>query len=297
MRIASLILACLALLPAPGLSVNKEHEAIMREIQALSAEVQKLQKLDERVLELRLLLQQTLDMATKANTSVSLLERDMKERMREQEKTLVAPVSGLGSKVDQMADEFRFVKENMSEVNSRVGKLQTKLVDVENAVKTIQLTPPPPPPSNPQVEAPKPTASLNDLYEGALKDLLGGKYDLAMAGFNDVLKYYPKSERACASEYYIGDIHYRKEKLEEALVRFESVVDNHGEDCDKHADAMYMKAKTLGKGGERTKAGQAYRELKTKHPQKEWLDKANAGLRELGLSTGAPAANTKKRAR
>ncbi len=297
MRFTSLLLVCLALTPTASFGANKEHEAIMREIQALSSEVQKLQKLDERVLELRLLLQQTLDMATKANTSVSVLERDIKDRLREQEKTLVAPVSGLGSKLDQMADEFRFVKENMTEVNSRVGKLQTKLVDVENAVKTIQLAPPPPPPAAPTPEAPKPTASLNDLYEGALKDLLGGKYELALAGFGDVLKYYPKSERACNSEYYIGDIYYRKEKLEEALVRFDSVAEKFGEDCEKHADAIYMKARTLGKGGERTKAGQTYRELKTKHPQREWVDKANAGLRELGLSTGAPPANVKKRAR
>ena len=62
MRSTSLLLVCLALSPAAAFAANKEHEAIMREIQALSADVQKLQKLDERVLELRLLLQQTLDM-------------------------------------------------------------------------------------------------------------------------------------------------------------------------------------------------------------------------------------------
>ncbi|MBM3738490.1 MAG: tetratricopeptide repeat protein [Acidobacteria bacterium] len=295
--IPALILAS-AVLPKPGGAVNKEHEAIMREIQALSAEVQKLQKLDERVLELRLLLQQTLDMATKANTAVTVLERDMKERMREQEKTLVAPVAGLGTKVDQMADEFRFVKENVAEVNSRMGKLQGKLVDVENSVNTVgaqirtSQAPPPAP-----VEPPKPTVDIGALMEGAHKDTLGTRYDLALAAYDDVRKHAPKSEEACQADYYSGDIYYRKEDWMKALSHFDDVLEKYDEACSKAPDALYMKARTLAKGGQRTAAGGAYRELKTKYPQRNWIDKANAGLRELGLSTGAPAASNNRKKR
>ncbi len=304
MPVAGLVLA-VTLLPSDVRAANKEHEAIMREIQALQGEVQKLQKLDERVLELRLLIQQTLDMATKANTSVSVLERDMKDRMREQEKSLVGPVATLGTRIESMADEFRFVKENMGEVNSRIGKLQTQMKDLDETVKTlpalIKVAPPPPPdaqpvaPVAPGTDPAKPGASLQDLYDGARRDQLAGRYDLAVQGYNDILKFYGKSELACNAVFYLGDIHYRKEDLEKALSKFDDVIEKFDESCAKRPDAMYMKGKTLGKSGHVTEAARVYRDLKVKYPQREWVDKANAGLREMGLATGASTGGVRRK--
>jgi TolA-binding protein len=291
-------LSALILLRLPSLAANKEHEAIMREIQALSSEVQKLQKVDEKLLELKLLVQQALDMATKANTSITVLERDIKERMREQEKSLVAPVATLGSRLETMTDEFRYVKENMNEVNSRITKVQTQIKDVDEAVKTLPalMAPKPPEPAPAPVSDPaKPQASATDLYENARRDQLAGRNDLAIQGFTEVIKNHKNSEYACGATYHLGEIHYRKDELEKALGQFDDVLEKYGEDCAKHADAMYMKAKTLGKGGQPAAAAKAYRELKTKFPQREWIDKANAGLKELGFATTSPAAGRKKR--
>lgn len=300
MQLKSLPLLALTMLPSLSLAANKEHEAIMREIQALATEVQKLQKLDERVLELRLLIQQTLDMATKANTSVSVLERDMKDRLREQEKSLVGPVATLGTKLETMTDEFRYVKENMNEVNSRITKLQTQVKEVDEAVKTLPTLigpkptePPPPPPG--AAESPKPQGSALDLFENARRDQLAGRSELAIQGFNDVVKHHKSSEYACSSTYHLGEIQYRKEDLEKALGFFDDVLEKYGEDCAKRADAMYMKAKTLGKGGQPSAAAKVYRELKTSFPQREWIDKANAGLKELGFATSSTPARKKQR--
>lgn len=290
MQLKSLPLIALALLPSLSLAANKEHEAIMREIQALSSEVQKLQKIDERMLELKLLVQQAIDMATKANTSITVLERDMKERMREQEKSVVAPVASLGTRLETMTDEFRFVKENMNEVNSRITKLQTQIKEVDEAVKTLPaLVAPKAPEPPPAPEGPKPQGSAQELFDNARRDQLAGRNELAIQGYNDILKFYKTSDNACGAAYYLGEIYYRKEDLEKALGQFDDVLEKYGEDCSKRADAMYMKAKTLGKGGQPTAAAKVYRELKTSFPQREWVEKANAGLKELGFASAAPA--------
>lgn len=298
MQLKPLPLIALTLLPSLSLAANKEHEAIMREIQALSSEVAKLQKIDERMLELKLLVQQAIDMSTKANTSITVLERDMKERMREQEKSVVAPVATLGTKLETMTDEFRYVKENMNEVNSRITKLQTQIKEVDEAVKTIpsmiqaqrpsEQTPPP-------VEGAKPQGSALDLYENARRDQLAGRSELAIQGYTEILKHYKTSEYACGATFHLGEIHYRKEELEKALGQFDDVLEKFPTDCDKRPDAMLMKAKTLGKGGQSTAAAKVYRELKTAYPQREWVDRANAGLKELGFATSSTPATRKRR--
>ncbi len=299
MQLKSLPLILLATLPSLSLAANKEHEAIMREIQALATEVQKLQKLDERVLELRLLIQQTLEMATKANTSVSVLERDMKDRLREQEKSLVGPVATLGTKLETMTDEFRYVKENMNEVNSRITKLQTQIKEVDEAVKTLPtlMAPKPveqPPAAPAPADSPKPQGSALDLFENARRDHLAGRNELAIQGYNDIIKHYKTSDYACSATYHLGEIQLRKQDLERALGHFDDVLEKFGDDCAKRADAMYMKAKTLGTGGQSTAAAKVYRELKTSFPQREWIDKANAGLKELGFATSSTPARKKR---
>lgn len=298
MQLKSLPLFALTLLPSLSFAANKEHEAIMREIQALSTEVQKLQRLDERMLELKLLIQQAIDMSTKANTSITVLERDMKERMREQEKSLVSPVATLGGRLETMTDEFRFVKENMNEVNSRITKLQNQIKEIDEAVKTLpSLMAPKPPEPLPSAtpDAPKPQGSAQDLFDNARRDHLAGRSELAIQGFSDVVKFYKTSDYACSSTYYLGEIYYRQENLEKALGQFDDVLEKYGEECTKRADAMLMKARTLGKGGQPTAAAKVYRELKTTFPQRDWIDRANAGLKELGFATSGTPARKKAR--
>ena len=65
--------------------------------------------------------------------------------MLEQQKSLTGPVVNMGAKVDQMATDFQTLREAISDLTERMNKMQTQLVDLNNAVKVLGAPPAAPP--------------------------------------------------------------------------------------------------------------------------------------------------------
>ena len=98
----------LALFPIAGFAQKKEILEMQRDIALLQDQVRTMQRSqDEKFAQVTLLLQQALDASGKANTAMAVLQSSLTERIGEQAKSMVGPVAGVGTKVDQMADEFR----------------------------------------------------------------------------------------------------------------------------------------------------------------------------------------------
>lgn len=303
-------LAAVALLAMPALlpAANKEHEAMMRDLALLQDQLRTMQKsLDEKMAALMAIVQQSVNSADKSNTSILVLETKMTERMTSLERSLTQSLATMGTKVDTMSDEFRILKENMADLNSKMGRLQTKFVDVENAVKTMQSPPPPPPssfestgagaPGEPglsQMVRPPAGVSAETVYRDAYRDQLAGKNDQALEGFQNYLKWFPGTDLACNAQFYIGNIYFKKKELEKALTAFDDVLEKYPSDCNKRNDAMHAKARVLVEGSQPSAAAAVYRQLRKENPTGEWATKANAGLRELGFSATAPAAKKRR---
>ncbi len=79
--------------------------------------------------------------------------------------------------------------------------------------------------NEPMPEATDPEAAK--AYDLARLDLSRGHYDLALAGFAEYLRRYPRSEYAVDAQYWIGEIYYAKEKYIEAAREFEAVLFNY----------------------------------------------------------------------
>lgn len=310
MRILRLIGMVLLTLPTLLPAANKEHEAMMRDLALLQDQLRVMQKsLDERMAALMAVVQQSVNSADKSNTSILVLETKMTERMTTLERSLTQSLANMSAKVDTMADEFRILKENMADLNSKMGRLQTKFVDVENAVKTMQNPPPPPPaaagteptpgtaaagvPGLSQMSRPPAGVSAETVYRDAYRDQLAGKNDQALEGFENYLRWYPGTDLACNAQFYIGNVYFKKKELEKALAAFDDVLEKYPSDCNKRNDALHAKAKVLVEGNQPSAAAAVYRQLRKENPTGEWATKANAGLRELGFSANTPA--TKKR--
>jgi tol-pal system protein YbgF len=279
-----LVLIALAL-PA-AFAQKKEIQELQREMGLVSEQVRSIERTqNERLTAIQVLIQQTLDAANKANTSIAVLESGV----RAQEKSMMAPIAGVNSKVDQMANEFSALRETVTDINARLGKLQQQIIDLSNAVKTMQ-TPAPPPDVTPQVPAPPPAGVL---YSNALRDRMGGKPDLALQQFRDYLQHYGTTELAPNAQYYIGEIYYSQGNLEEAMKEFDVVLEKFP-DSDKTPDALFMKGQTLVKMGKRTAGAAEFREVVRRFPRSEMATKARAQLKAMGLSATAPAPTRKK---
>jgi len=279
------------LFPLACFAPSKEIVQLQRDMALLQDQVRTMQRaFDEKMAALTVLVEQTLDRVNKANTAVAVLESTVRDRLREQEKTLVAPVAGVSSKVDQMSDEFRFVREAIADMNSRVGKLQAQVVDLGNAVKIMQA--PPPPPGESSVPAPS-GVSAQALFSNAQRDQLGGNLDLALQQYQDYLRYFGNTDLAPVAQYSVGEIHYNKGDFDAALKAFDLVLERYPEN-QKTPDAMYMKGMALLKAGQRTAAAQEFRELLKRYPSGSLANRATAELKRLGYSATPPSSKKRR---
>jgi TolA-binding protein len=272
---------------------------LQRNMGLLEDQVRALQASNEdRFKKLEGILQETLDAVRQQSTAVNGLQARVDERLNAASKTLVAPIAGVNTKVDQMADEFRGVKESINDVSVRLGKLEAKLVDLNTALRTINTPPAPAPGPQGSSGASLPPAGMSAevTYQNAQRDMSGGKLDLALAQFQDYLKYFGDTELAPNAQYYIADINRQKGNYEAAIEGYDLVLEKYQEN-NKTVDARYMKAKCLLQAGQRTAAAQEFRELIKRYPSHELAEKSKAELKSLGLPSASSAAPAPRRKR
>ncbi|MEO7144622.1 MAG: outer membrane protein assembly factor BamD [Bryobacteraceae bacterium] len=294
--------------PVACFGQKKEVVELQRDVAILQDNVRTLQRsLDEKVAALTALLQQTNDNTNKTNISVGVLQSTINEKMNDQAKGVGGTVAAVGAKVDQMSEEFRGVRESIADMNSRMAKLEARIVDLGNAVRTLNAPPAPPPSdasqASPAAPSTAPSGSISaparigsqsgppngmsaeTTYNNAYADLQKGNFDLASQEFSDYLKYYPNTDYAPNAQFYLGDIYYRKADYASAAKAFNQVLSYP--DNSKTPSARYLKGMSLLHDGQRNAAAKEFRDLIAKFPDDDVSAKAKAELRKLGLSTSS----------
>ncbi len=294
-----LLLVCfLTLLAAsPGIPQKRnEIVELQRDVALMQDQVRRLQAaMDEKFTGVNTLLEQALDNIKRTQTSVTAVEGNLKDRLREQEKSLVTPVAAIGTKVEQLSDEFRVVRESVAELTALMRKQQLQLVDLANAIRTLQAPPAPPPTDGGATgAAPSPPTgvSAQSLYENAMRDKTGGNAELAMQQFEDYLKLFPATELAPNAQYHIGDIHYGRAGFEAALNAYRTVLEKYPEN-NKTTDALYMKGLTHLKLGQKPEAREEFLQLIKDYPSAEAAVKAKRELKAMGYPP--PSSSTRRR--
>jgi tol-pal system protein YbgF len=309
MSLSRTILALLALSPL-AMGASKEIQELQRDVALLQDQINKMQKdFGDRLVTMQTLVQQTLESVNRTNTAVAVMENKFNDALKQQQQSVGPAVANVGQKLDQMSEDFRAVRESVLDMNTRMSKLDAKMADLQNLVSTMQRPAPPPPQSGetvnpgsagittqtPTAVAPPPGLQAGTLYTSAFGDYHAGKYDLAMQEFSDYLKYFPKTDFAPNAEFYIGDIHYRKQDYENALQAFDAVLEQYSENS-KTPDAQYMKGRTLVQMGKRDAAAKEFRDIIAKYPDNGIAAQAKDQLKQLGLSVGTtPRRRTKSR--
>jgi len=128
--------------------------------------------------------------------------------------------------IDNMANDVRVVRERTDDTNLRIATLREELEAMRGQMLQMQQTaaaaPPPvidpnvpidpnaPPPAvaAPVVPAPLPSTlglSPTRMLDTARSDYFAGQYVLAITGFEQFLKAFPRSESAGEAQFYIGE--------------------------------------------------------------------------------------------
>jgi TolA-binding protein len=286
----------LALLAAPGVWAQKKNEMaeLGRDLALLQEEVRTLKESqDQRLTGIEATLKTMLDQLNATSRAVAVLDSGLKDRM---ERSVVVPVSGVGAKVDGLQEDFRYVKENVAEVNARLGKLQQQVVDLGNVIKTMQAPPPPPGAQTmaPSASAPPPGVTAEGLFRDAMRDRSAGNLDLALKQFSDYVAWYGDTDAAAEATFYTGDIYYNQQVFDQALAAFDAVLERYPKGR-KTLDAQYMKGRTLVKLGRRDEGADEFREIIRTSPSSPQAARSKSELRDLGLSAPASAPAKKKK--
>jgi tol-pal system protein YbgF len=290
------LLPLLVLTTIPAFSQKEKIQEIQRDILLMQDQIRALQRSqDEKMAAMQVLVQQILDSANKANTAVAVLDAAMRDRMKEQERLLVAPVAGVGAKVDTMANDFSGVRESITDLSSRMGKLQNQIADINSAIKIIAAPPAPPPGPGANAAGAPAGVSAETLYNGGMRDKSAGNADLAIEQFQNYLKWFGNTDLAPNAQYYIGEIKYLRGDLDGALAAFDTLLEKYPENS-KTSDAMLQKGRSLVKLGFKAEARQEFTSLIKKFPTHDNAAKAKTELAALnGPARPSASKTTKKR--
>ncbi len=200
-----------------------------------------------------------------------------------------------GARLDSMSTQVQALSDNLEEVKVRLGKLNQQLADVQNTLQTIDsklATAGAPasggtPPGSAAPPAGGSQPSADTLYSNGLRDITGGKYDLARQEFLDYLKYYPDTDLASNAQFYLGEISFAQKQYGQAATEYEKVFVNYPKSF-KLAPAHLKRGLALLEIGQKVSAVRELREVIRRYPGTDEEKRARAKLHELGVSPTAP---------
>lgn len=134
-----------------------------------------------------------------------------------------------------------------------------------------------PQPDGPATQtAPVPTVLYNQAYNAYLK----GHYDLAIAGFGDLLKKFPGSSRSAHAQYWIGRSHSNNTDYRRAIESYERVLADYPK-SDKAPAVFFELGVAYAELGESAKARERLQQVIEQYPQSNEASRARLKLADL----------------
>jgi tol-pal system protein YbgF len=279
--------------PQPAGAVSKEMIELQQQVtQILQAQQDLRSAVDGNNAALRTLVQQSLDSVNRLDGEMGSLQKSVQEVQ-----------ANTGARIDTMTQQTQGISDNMQDVQSRVAKLSQQLTDVQNLLQSIDAkvsggstTGAPAamnaPGGNPDNSAPAPPSapvglapiSADTLYQNGLRDLTGGKYDLARQEFSDYIKNIPSNDLASNATFYLGEIAYAQDDFKGAIASYDTVLANYPKSFKLPA-SLLKKAMAELELGMKASGIRDLREVDRRFAGSDEARRAQAKLRELGAAT------------
>ena len=285
--------------PRPAQAVAREIIELQRDVTTL---VQGQKDMTSQITQdhtvMRTLLEQSSDTVGKLNGTMSGLQKSVQDVQ-----------ANSGARLDTMSTQVQGLSDNLEEIKSRLGKLNQQLVDLQNTVQSLDAKlsgGAPPAGGTPASASPTgsagtlpvgggsgsaaspsgPAPSADTLYSNGLRDITGGKYDLARSEFEDYLKYYGDTDLASNAQFYLGEIAYSQRNFSQSVNEYDKVLTNYPKSF-KLAPARMKKGLALLELGQKTQGVKELREVIKRYPGTEEERRARAKLKELGVAAAA----------
>lgn len=252
---------------------------------------------------MKTLVEQSLDSVNKLGTSMGTIQKAMQDLQ-----------ANSGASMDTMRTQLQGLSDNVADLQARLGKLDQKMTDTQNALQSIdsKLAAPQPAPGNPAMGSPSsgspgstapaggatgvpanvaggsaaggsanPPPSADVLYDSAKRDFDAAHYDLSAQEFQDYLRYYSNSDLASNAQFYLGEIAYAKKDYDSAIDAYNRVIDNYPKSF-KLAATHLKKGYAMVELGQKAAGMRELRLVVRQFAGSEEAKHASARLKELG---------------
>lgn len=259
--------------PAPVEGANKDIVQLQTQVQQLQDQMTQMkQGFDERMGVMKNLVEQNTDAANKTTAAITSLQG-----------TLTKQQADDAGKVDQLSGQIQALNDTMDELKVRLAKVSKQLEDMQSAQQSMAANQQA---AQAQAQALAQAPPPDVLYANALRDYNGGKNDLATQEFGDYVKFYPNTDLAGNSYFYLAEIQYRAGNYPQAVQNYDQVLQNFPSGT-KAASAQLKKGYALIEMGKKDDGVQELRHLIQRYPKTNEAAQARDRLKKLGVSTSA----------
>jgi TolA-binding protein len=235
--VAALLAVIILATASPARAANKEHQQLMADLRILQEQAQLLQNLIGSVTE-----------AIKA----------VNTRLDQQGETTRKAFADQKLVIDNLSNDVRVIREKLDDNNVRIGSLTQEVDSLRNSLQQAGSRPSGTSDAgDPQASAAgggtapaggSPAAGVSvspqKLFDSAMGDYYAGQYDLAILGFSDYIKSFPKSDLADDAQVNICSAYVQDGKNDKAVEACDLAIRTYP-NGDKIPDAYYKKGLAL----------------------------------------------------
>jgi tol-pal system protein YbgF len=259
---------------SPAWGVSKEIIQLQTQVQQLQEQMTAMQRsFDERMGVMNSLVQQDADGMNKLMAAINALQT-----------TLQKQATDAGGKTDQLSGQIQALNDTMDELKVRLAAVTKQLQDMQ-AAQQSQAAQIAQQQAQQQAQAQAPPPDV--LYNNGLRDYNAGNNDLATQEFSDYVKFYPNTDLAGNSYFYLGEIQFKQGNYQQAVQSYDQVLQNFA-GGNKAASAQLKKGFALIELGKQDDGVGELRHVIQRYPHSPEALQARERLHKLGVSTTAP---------
>ena len=263
-----------AIAAQPALAVSKEMVQLQTQVQALQDQMTQMQtSFNERMGVMKNLMDQNTDNMNKVTAAITSLQGTLEKLQGDN-----------GGKVEQLSGQIQALNDSLDELKARIAKVSKQLDDMQSGQQNLAAAQAA---QQAQQQALAQAPPPDVLYNNALRDYNAAKNDLAVQEFSDYVKFYPNTDLAGNSYFYLAELSYKQGNFKAAVGYYDQVLQNFPTG-NKAASSALKKGLALAELGQNDDAVAALRHVVQRYPRTNEALQAKEKLRKMGASSAAP---------
>ena len=267
--------------PAPALAQNRVDQQVFLDLRVVQEQNQQLKQVVNTLI----------DQLKTVNAKLETEANARNKGFADQQTAIGNITSNLSALQENVRDnkvQVQKVTQELEAIRKGVDMLTTL---VTQALSQMPAAAPPvdpnaPPGSMPPAQPPAAggvPASSKEYYDKAYADYAAGQHEMAIQGFEELLKRFPESPDAAQAQFFVGESNFTLGKFKEAVAAYDRVITNY-KDSSQVPDAYYKQGICYDQLKQRDLMIKNFQLLRDKYPDSSGAFLAAQELKRLNLA-------------